>query len=53
MTKEEVLELLKEKLTISVEVSERGDWESEKTYTKVKVRLYLDGELISESSDYA
>lgn len=53
MTKEKVVELLKEKLTIQVSVREHRDWDDEKVRTKVEVSLYFDNELISKASDYA
>ena len=55
MTKGEMTEFLKEKLTVRVEVSKHRDWDMRdgQSATKVKVSIYLDKELICEDSDYA
>ena len=50
MTREEVLQLIKEELTVSVEASEEC-YGCDGFGTIVRVRLYLGGEEISYDSD--
>lgn len=48
MNKEQLLELLRDKLSIRVEIKD-GSYSLDKNY--VKVKLLLDDEVISEDSD--
>jgi len=48
MTKEELLDLLKENLTISVDHKTETDWES----GEIRVSILFDGETVCEGFDY-
>lgn len=50
MTKDELVEFLKERLSIDVSFYESR--ETYNSYTNVKVQLLLDGNVISEAEDY-
>lgn len=48
MTKAEMLEMLKENLTVNVYQKSETDWES----GEIRVSIHFDGELICEDFDY-
>lgn len=48
MTKEELIEFLRENLRIDIDYRSGGDYEP----TKIKVGLFLDGREISTAADY-
>lgn len=48
MTKDDLLEMLKENLTVNVEHKAEGEW----TSGEIRVTILFDGETICEGYDY-
>lgn len=52
MTTEEIIDFLKENLTIELDIKKEEQRYSSSAYIKLKVVLKLDGDEISSSDDY-